>query len=647
MSGSLNSTPNRTFDVDLYANDACDASGAGEGQRWLGSMQVTTDGAGNAAIAATVGGFAADGEGVAATVTDTSNGDTSEFSNCVTVDGLPGIRIADIAVTEGDSDTTPATFALALTAETDHEIAVEVTTADGTAVVGDDYEGFSDVVVIPKGETSAEVPVAVLGDTQSEPDENFTLEILASTGAGVIDGVGVATILSDDPPAVSISDVAVAEGASGTTNVLLTATLDLPADGTVTVDYTTVTGTATAGSDYTTSSGTVTFDPGDTEATIAVAVLGDTLDEDDETFSVVLSAPVGAVVGDGTAIVTITDDDPLPALSIGDVTVNELTGSPAQAGFVVTLSLASGRAVQVTLQTVDVTATSPSDYTATNTVVTIPAGATSVPVPVTIVGDSLDEFNETFTATLTSPVNATVADASATATIVDDDAGPTISVSDESHVESDAGTANMRFTVSLSAPSGQTVVVNFATNNGTARYGKTRDYRRKTGTVIFSPGETSKRVTVRINGDTTDEVDETFALDLNSPTNATIADGSGTGTIVDDDLPVLSVADVSVVEADTTTTKGRFTVKLVLSTVNESVTVAYTTSPGTAEAGADYTTKSGTLTFAPGEGSQVVNITVLGDTTDESDETFTFTLSNPTGAVIGDGTATGTIIDDE
>ncbi len=127
-------------------------------------------------------------------------------------------------------------------------------------------------------------------------------------------------------------------------------------------------------------------------------------------------------------------------------------------------------------------------------------------------------------------------------TITDDDPLPTLSINDVTVTEGNSGTVNANFTVSLNAPSGRPVTVDFATANGTAQ--APGDYRPEAATVTFAAGQTTKPVTVQVNGDLLDEANETYFVNLTNPTNATIADGQGLGTITDDDpLPSLSIND--------------------------------------------------------------------------------------------------------
>jgi len=212
--------------------------------------------------------------------------------------------------------------------------------------------------------------------------------------------------------------------------------------------------------------------------------------------------------------------------------------------------------------------------------------------------------------------------------------------------EGDSGTTPAVFAVSLSWPVCWWVAVEYETADGSAIAGA--DYQAASGTVVFRPGETTELVLVDVIGDTLVEPDEYFFVNLSEPSNACIGDGQGEGTIVDDDEPpVLSIDDVTVdPEGDSGTTPAVFTVSLSQPS-GEEVVVSYTTVGGTAIAGADYQSTSGTLTFAPGEVSQPVTVPVIGDTLIEPDEYFYVDLSNSSNACIGDGQGKGTIVDDD
>ena len=181
---------------------------------------------------------------------------------------------------------------------------------------------------------------------------------------------------------------------------------------------------------------------------------------------------------------------------------------------------------------------------------TFAPGVTTQQVTVNVTGDVAAETDETFTVTLTAPANAGLADASGQGTITNDDGVPSISIGDVSAAE---GAGTMTFTVTLSETPAQTVTVNYVTANGVAT--APADFAATSGTLTFTPGgATSQTVTVTIAQDALSEVDETFAVNLSTPVNATILDGQAVGTITDDDaLPALTVADTSVTEGNSGT----------------------------------------------------------------------------------------------
>ena len=201
-----------------------------------------------------------------------------------------------------------------------------------------------------------------------------------------------------------------------------------------------------------------------------------------------------------------------------------------------TLSAATYQDVTVTLDYTGTATGGGTDYTASGTTITITAGNTTGTATVTAVSDTADEPDETVIADITGVTNATESGTQqVTVTITDDDAPPSLSVSDPSVAEGNSGTASLTFTVTLSAASGKTVTVDYATADGTATSGS--DYTAKSGTLTFAPGETTKTVTVTVTGDTTTEASETVLLNLSGAVNATISDNQGSGTITNDDTP--------------------------------------------------------------------------------------------------------------
>jgi hypothetical protein len=223
---------------------------------------------------------------------------------------------------------------------------------------------------------------------------------------------------------------------------------------------------------------------------------------------------------------------------------------------------------------------------------------------------------------------------------------PSSSVGDATITEGNTGTTNATFTVTLSKAVGADVTVHYETANGSALAGS--DYIAASGTVTIPAGQTSRTFTVAVKGDRVAEPTEYFTVNLSSPTNATIGDGQGTGTILDEDTsPSISISDVTKYEGNSGTTKFVFTVSL--SAASDSrVTVNFATSNGSAKKNDnDYVANSGKLTFAPGQTSKTITISVKGDKKKESDETFFVTLTKANGALIDDDQGVGTILNDD
>jgi hypothetical protein len=554
----------------------------------------------------------------------------------------PGVSIQDATITEGSGGTTSATFQLTLSGPATQTATVAYTTANGTAAAPGDYTTTSGTVTFAPGVTSRTIQIPVVADAIDELDETFSVTLSNPTNIVIARAAATGTITDDDPqPSLAVNDVSVTEGASGVTSAVFTVTLSQPSGRTVTVAYATSAGTATAGTDYATTSGTLSFDPAVTTRTVTIPVLGDQLNEADEQYTVSLSGATNATIADATGTGTIGNDDPLPSISIADVTVVEGNSGTQNAVFTLTLSAASGRPVTVAYATANGTATAGSDYTGTSGTATIPAGSTTVSVTVAVTGELTIEGDETFVVNLSTPTNATIADAQATGTIQNDDA-PSLTIADASVTEGSTGTATAVFQVTLTGPTSQTVTVNYTTSNGTAV--APADYASTSGTLTFPPGVTSRTVEIAVTGDGTNEASETFSVTLSNAVNVGIVRSVGTGTIVDDDpLPALSIGDVTVPEG---AGSAVFTVTLSPAS-GRSVTVNYATAAGTAIAGSDYSTTSGTLTFAAGAVTQTVTVPVTADALDESDEQFSVTLAAAANATIADGAGIGTIGDDD
>ncbi len=566
-------------------------------------------------------------------------------------DASPVISVANASVGEGDDGQTNLRFAIAVSTGSGLAIQVDYATADGSALDGADYEAVSGSLTIPPGQTSAFVDVAVLGDTVDEGNEVFTLVLSNPVNASMGTDIGTGTIVDDDailiPPNLTVS-IGDAEDVAEDTNdgalafdLMLSEAIGVD----VAVQYRTNGGSALPGVDYIAQSATATILAGTLSARIEVPITDDSLDELNETLVVELVTSSWGSIVDGNGTGVIVDDDPSPSLMLANASTPEGNDDSGAVGLVASLTAVSGLDVTFEYTTTDASAVAGADYVATSGQATIPAGSTQAAISVPILGDTTDEPDETFTVTISNPVNATLSQADATGTLVDDDVAPTLSVADATQTEGDTGSRSMEFIVTLSATSGFDITVDYATSDDSATAGT--DYTAATGQLTIPAGSTLGTVAVGIIGDSTDEPNETLTLTLSAAVNATLADAEATGQITDDDAPpAVSIADASLVEGN-----GGAAVMQFIVTISEAsafdVSVDYGTANGTATAGSDYTATSGRLTIPAGSTQGTISVSILGDTTQEPDEAFTLILSNPANATVADGTAVGQITNDD
>jgi subtilisin-like proprotein convertase family protein len=567
-------------------------------------------------------------------------GDTQAVATITDDDLLPAVSVSDVAIAEGNSGNKSLSFTVSLSAASGRTVQVQYATADGTATAGSDYTARSGTLTYFAGYTSQTVNVTVSGDTAAEASETILFNLTSVTGAALDDGQGIGTIVNDDPlPALAIYDAKITEGNSGAKNLAFNVTLSAASTSPVTIDYGTSAGTATPGSDFTAAAGTLTFSPGQTTKTINIVLAGDVLPEPDETFLVSLINPLGAVVLDGEGRGTIQNDD--TSLRTSDASMTEGDSGLAEAVFVVSMPAAVDFEVRVNYNTAGATASTGNDFIATSGTLVFAPGQTSQTVTVLAISDLRDEPDETFYLNLTSPMSALLADSQGVATIADNDPIPSVSIADAAISEGNSSTKNLNFTVRLSTASGRAVTVQYATASGSATGS---DYQARSGTLTLSAGAISASISVPLLGDTSPELDESLLVTLTSPTNATLADNQATGTILDDDN--LSVSDVAIVEGDSGVVNAVVTVALAIPLERE-VRLDYATANGTASAGSDYLAASGTVVLAAGETSQTIVVPVLGDRADEADETLYLNFTSPVNVILSDTQAVATITDDD
>ncbi len=567
-------------------------------------------------------------------------------------DDFAGFTVAESDGTTATSETgTTDDFTVVLDAQPSSNVVITVSS-------GDTGEGTVDVASLTFTNANWNTPQTVtidgVDDALLDGDITYsiTLSIDDANSDDNFDALEDQTVsvtnADDDAVQISIDDPSETEGTALTFTVSLSGAA--PAGG-VTVDYITSDGTAVAGTDYTAASGTLTFAEGESSKEIAVTISGDETVEADETFTITLSNNTGdSEISDATGTGTITNDDQA-IVTIADVSADEDDGS-------VTITLILDKAVDggltLDLSTSDGTATiADGDYTALAGETVTFSGTTgeTEEVVITLGSDSKVENNETLTVSMGNLVVSTVASGDiditggATVTITNDDfAGFTVAESDGTTATSETGTTD-DFTVVLDAQPSSNVVI-------TVSSGDTGEGTVDVASLTFTNANWNTPQTVTIDGvdDALLDGDITYSItlsidDANSDDNFdALEDQTVSVTNADDDAVQISIDDPSETEGTALT----FTVSLSGAAPAGGVTVDYITSDGTAVAGTDYTAASGTLTFAEGESSKEIAVTISGDETVEADETFTITLSNNTGdSEISDATGTGTITNDD
>jgi Calx-beta domain len=590
------------------------------------------------------------------TLTDNETIPTLQFSSATYTNSDD---IAALGITNEEFAPSVATITVTRTGATDNAVSVNYATMGGTATggaactTGVDYILASGTLNFALGDVSKTFSVTVCTDALFEGDETVGLVLTTPVG-GALGTPNSATLTITDnevQPALQFNSATYTVGEGGG-SATITVTRTGATDNAVSVNYATSNGTATggaacaAGTDYDSTSGTLNFAAGDISKTFTVAICEDALAEGDETVNLALTLPTGGVLGTpATAILTITDNEGQPSLQF-----SAATASVGEGGSTVTLTVtrsgASGNAVSVDYATAGGTATSGAtcaagvDFIAANGTLNFGSGVTSLPLNVTICDDSVYENSESFTATLSNAGGGAIIGSPSvnTVTINDNDFQPSYSIDAVTQNEGSSGTSNFVFTVTKIGASAVNTSVNYQTADGSATVAD-NDYAATSGTLTFLPADTTKTITVVVNGDTVVEPNETFVVNLSGI--FTRGTPGGVGTIVNDDVAAaptvsLSVTANSGTEAGTTA----ITVSAVLTggTVGTAQTVTLGTS-GTATLASDYTLSGGnlsgtTLTIPANSTSGSTTFTVINDAVAESTETATLTISNPSAGIV-------------
>jgi hypothetical protein len=575
-------------------------------------------------------------------------------------------------------------FTVALSSAVTEDLLLTYSTENGTAVAGSDFVGVSNGrATIAAGSTSTTVWVDLLNDSFFEGPEAFRLRLdsaqLATSGTPltVTDNLGTGTIADNDvAPTVTVGNGAPnpATEASGA-RIAFTVALSAALGEDLLLTYSTVNGTAVAGSDFQgVSNGSARIVAGSTSATIWINVYDDAVFEGPEAFT--LQVASAKLAGSGAALAitnnsgtgNIADNDPAPTVAVASGAPSPQTEDlGARIGFTVALSAAASENVLVTYNTVNGTAVAGTDFAGVSSQAMIAAGSTSTTVWIDLLNDAVIESTEAFTLQLASAKLANrgtvlaLTSSTATGTIADDDLmAATVAVADGApNPQTEGAGAKIGFTVSLSNAAAEDVLVTYSTVNGTSAAGS--DFvGGSNGQATIAAGSTSTTIWIDLLNDSLAEARETFTLQLASAKLATsgtalgISDSSGTGTIADDDAPP------SVAVADGTPnpqTEGAgarigFTVALEAAATAD-VLLTYSTVNATAAAGSDFVgVSNGQATIAAGSTSTTIWVDLLNDSVAEAREAFSLQLASAkiasgTAVIITDNSGTGTIADDD
>lgn len=557
----------------------------------------------------------------------------------ITDDETPVVRIATTSDADEDGPVDGRwTVSQTLVTLTDTVISYTVT---GSATSGADFTPLSGTVTIGAGETSARIDATILDDNLIEGIETIIVTLAEITSGDEnleIDALhGEATVEIADDETGLVGITATENGSeTGPANGLFTVVQDGVAALDTIISYT-VSGTATAGDDYTALGGTVTIPAGETTATILVSVMDDSLVEPDETVTITLSmiaegSPLVAIDSQAqAAAVEIADDD---TAQVGIASASDGSESGPTGGVFTIVQTAPSSTDTVIHYSIGGTATDGVDYAALDGTVTIPAGETTATIDISVVDDNVVEATETVTLTLTTldagGAQVTIDEGSSSATVeISDNDIALVSVVKTAD-GSEAGPANVVFTVSQSAPSSTDTEVQY-TLAGTATAGS--DYTAPSGTVIIPAGRTSQLVSIPVLDDVVLEGLETVTIVLE-----TISGGdpeimidrdadSAAADITDDETGLVRIA-VTTEGDEAGPTAGLFTVSQ-SGTTDVDTVITYTVG-GTATPDQDYVALSGTLTILAGQTSATIDVSVLDDDLIEGGQTLIVTLGTIT-----------------
>ena len=540
-------------------------------------------------------------------------------------DSLPLLSVLDAAAPEGGT----VTFAVRLSAPNRDPVSVNYATSSENASPGADYVETSGALHFAPGTLVQTVEVPLLADVLVEPTERFFLDLTGPVNALLGSGRARGFVL--DPATASRIQFTSPRFSAreSARNALITLRRTGEAKQPVSLTYRASDGSAQPGLDYTPVSGTLTLAPGVTVKSFPVPLLNDALVDGPKTVLLDLSGIEGpALLGaPDTAVLTIADDDLAGKIRFGKplFSVNEAGG---QATIIVQRTGGAAGGVTVEYSMSDDGATAGIDYQPAEGTLLFGPKAMSQAFTVPVLVDAQAEGQERVTLSLADPTGGATLGTPAVATLAIGDAQPTVEFAAPTFAAKE-GAARATVTVLRSGPLTGTATVSYATSDGTALQGV--DYVPAAGVLTFGPGAASRTFGVDLLNNSLDQAVPTILLSLSGPAGAVLG-GQATAVLQVQDNDAAGVVQFGAAGYQASDTSSAAVVAVSRSGgLAQDVQVDYATTDGTAQAGVDYTSASGTLTFGAGVTRQTFSVPLLDDGLAKGDETVLLSLANPTG----------------
>lgn len=545
-----------------------------------------------------------------------------------------------------------------------------------TATEGEDFTLENTTITIPPGVYENELfalGLTIIPDNVVEGDETIILNIASVNGSinSIVAPSTTTYTIDNDDTEISLEEgVSLLEGNTGTTDFVFTVIRTGFLSKESKVEYT-ITGSGTDPADENDFEDVdfgddeeVEFGVNESEKQITIQVKGDLDLEPDEAFTVTLSNPEDATLGQATAVGTIENDDSEISIE-GPVAMDEGNSGSTAFNFTVTRIgyLENAASAKYT-----VTGSGPNPAGAEDFVggqfpadeVDFAVGETEQTITINVNGNLTNGPDKTFTLTLSDPINTSLGTATAIGTILNDDAENEIMSmgEDVELAEGNSGATVFSFLVNRTGDTGSAATADYTVTGGPVNSANEADFIDNvfpSGQVDFPVGSSTGTIRIFVNGDTDLEPDETFIVTISNPgPNYSIGEkATAQGTIINDDANEIYISgDVTIAEGNEGPTPFNFTI-LRTGDLSSGASVSYSVSPGNTDPAnaSDFMGSSfpnGQINFDANSDTATLTINVNGDLIVEPDETFIVTLSAPsTGYVLGKDQAQGTILNDD